>query len=481
MLQFSHNKLILLVVAVLFGITLRSSGRDNATQRFGLSKFDATVDCVRDVFGKPVVWEFHGLTTPLQSCTEAKPDLQDSLTRAGIRVMDAGAFTFLVNAQLFQPQPARPFSPPPLPPLKWTDIKVTLHLQTIHEDELMPKDAQAIAGEILKSARLIPLSVYKLDAEGYPKKGALDVDLNIALWQGQLGPAKDESVVAIIHGRPLFSTARLVYGEIKDGKYSMQWDSPLFNVLHADIEFQDVNGDGWKEVVIESTNYGNREYPMMVIFDRSGHELTRQKKCNTDIAADNNFTEEDGTCAIFGSDIELSGDAQDSQNGDDKSVPTAVDINVSDWDGQVQVFKLVNGLYAPSPATRGSVAPKVAANDADPRMLNLEGIRLLRTGKYDAAELKFQRASDLTGNKNAEYANNLGFALFKEEKYELSVPWFKKAIDLDHGRAVAYLNLGDALVKLNRKSEARDAYNKYLQLAPDSKAAPAVRDKLSTL
>jgi hypothetical protein len=114
-----------------------------------------------------------------------------------------------------------------------------------------------------------------------------------------------ESVVACINARPTFSTARLVYGELRNGKYVLLSDSPLFNILHGDIQFADVNGNGIKEIVIASTNYGNWEYPMYVVFDKNGRELTRQKKCNTTIVADGtwNFSEETGTCAIFGTEI----------------------------------------------------------------------------------------------------------------------------------------------------------------------------------
>lgn len=67
------------------------------------------------------------------------------------------------------------------------------------------------------------------------------------------------------------------------------------------------------------------------------------------------------------------------------------------------------------------------------------------------------------------------------EKYEFAVEWLKKTIELDPKRSVAYLNLGDALAKLNRNADARDAYKKYLELAPDSKAAPDVKQKLGAL
>ena len=52
---------------------------------------------------------------------------------------------------------------------------------------------------------------------------------------------------------------------------------------------------------------------------------------------------------------------------------------------------------------------------------------------------------------------------------------------LDPNRAIAYLNLGDAYLQVGKKSEARQAYEKYLQLQPNSKAAAGVQEKLKGL
>lgn len=59
--------------------------------------------------------------------------------------------------------------------------------------------------------------------------------------------------------------------------------------------------------------------------------------------------------------------------------------------------------------------------------------------------------------------------------------WFQKAIALDPNRAVAFLNLGDAYWELGKKSEAKLAYERFLQLQPSSKAAVGVQEKLKTL
>jgi predicted negative regulator of RcsB-dependent stress response len=47
--------------------------------------------------------------------------------------------------------------------------------------------------------------------------------------------------------------------------------------------------------------------------------------------------------------------------------------------------------------------------------------------------------------------------------------------------SIAYLNLGDAYLQLQKKPEAKAAYEKFLQLAPNSKSAPSVQEKLKSL
>jgi peptidoglycan/xylan/chitin deacetylase (PgdA/CDA1 family)/uncharacterized caspase-like protein len=111
---------------------------------------------------------------------------------------------------------------------------------------------------------------------------------------------------------------------------------------------------------------------------------------------------------------------------------------------------------------------------------NDEGMRLYQEKQYADAAAKFVQAFNLRPNM-ALYANNAGFAFFRMEQYEDAVKWFKQTITLDPKRAVAWLNLGDAYVNLKKNAEARDAYEKYLALAPNGKSAPDVREKLGSL
>jgi tetratricopeptide (TPR) repeat protein len=67
------------------------------------------------------------------------------------------------------------------------------------------------------------------------------------------------------------------------------------------------------------------------------------------------------------------------------------------------------------------------------------------------------------------------------KQYDDAEKWFQKTIVLDPKRAIAYLNLADAYFDQQKKPEAKDAYEKYLALAPSSKTASSVRERLKSL
>ena len=70
---------------------------------------------------------------------------------------------------------------------------------------------------------------------------------------------------------------------------------------------------------------------------------------------------------------------------------------------------------------------------------------------------------------------------FKKGDYRAAAGRFREATKWNDGNAEAWLRLGDAEEKLKDAKEARAAYEKYLQLAPDAKNAAEVRKKLEKL
>jgi tetratricopeptide (TPR) repeat protein len=68
---------------------------------------------------------------------------------------------------------------------------------------------------------------------------------------------------------------------------------------------------------------------------------------------------------------------------------------------------------------------------------------------------------------------------FKTRKnYHAAARRYLRATKWDPGSAEAFLKLGECEEKLNDRQAAREAYEKYLELAPTSKNADTIRKKL---
>jgi tetratricopeptide (TPR) repeat protein len=80
-----------------------------------------------------------------------------------------------------------------------------------------------------------------------------------------------------------------------------------------------------------------------------------------------------------------------------------------------------------------------------------------------------------------ESARNVtaGNYYFKKGNYRASARRYDEATKWDPGNAEAFLRLGESDEKLRDRHGAREAYSKYLQLAPDAKNAEEVKKRLS--
>ncbi|MBI3472818.1 MAG: tetratricopeptide repeat protein [Candidatus Solibacter usitatus] len=70
---------------------------------------------------------------------------------------------------------------------------------------------------------------------------------------------------------------------------------------------------------------------------------------------------------------------------------------------------------------------------------------------------------------------------FKKRNYRAAARRYEEAAKWNPGLAEAYLRLGEAREKQRDAKGARDAYAKYLEVAPDAKNAGDVKKKLKTL
>jgi tetratricopeptide (TPR) repeat protein len=75
----------------------------------------------------------------------------------------------------------------------------------------------------------------------------------------------------------------------------------------------------------------------------------------------------------------------------------------------------------------------------------------------------------------------VGEFYFKKSDFKAAVGRFREATKWNDGNAEAWLRLGDAEDRMKDLKAAREAWEKYLQLAPDAKNAAEVRKKLEKL
>ena len=76
---------------------------------------------------------------------------------------------------------------------------------------------------------------------------------------------------------------------------------------------------------------------------------------------------------------------------------------------------------------------------------------------------------------------NVGNLYFKNGKYRAAELRYTSATKWNDGNDEAWLKLGEVAEKLRDKPKARDAYQKYLELASDAKNAGDIRKKVEKL
>ena len=93
------------------------------------------------------------------------------------------------------------------------------------------------------------------------------------------------------------------------------------------------------------------------------------------------------------------------------------------------------------------------------------------------------------GLKPAEYTFNpleaernlkVGNYYFKKGNYKAAVNRFREATKWNPNYAEGFLRLGESEEKMKDKKAAREAYAKYLEIAPESKEAESVKKKLAS-
>ncbi len=73
----------------------------------------------------------------------------------------------------------------------------------------------------------------------------------------------------------------------------------------------------------------------------------------------------------------------------------------------------------------------------------------------------------------------VGNYYFKKKNYRAAAKRYSEATHWNPGYAEAYLRLGEAEEKLHDKDLWKQAYSKYVELAPDAKNIDSIKKKLS--
>ena len=103
---------------------------------------------------------------------------------------------------------------------------------------------------------------------------------------------------------------------------------------------------------------------------------------------------------------------------------------------------------------------------------NTLGLVLLNLGRPVDAQAEFQTAIDLD-KTNPDLQHNLGIALAQQNRFNEAIAAYKQALSYPTYTTpeVAYYNMGEAYIRLNKPQEAQESFRAAIQLEPTMVAA----------
>lgn len=103
---------------------------------------------------------------------------------------------------------------------------------------------------------------------------------------------------------------------------------------------------------------------------------------------------------------------------------------------------------------------------------NTLGLVLLNLGRPVEAQAEFQAAIDLD-KVSPDLQHNLGIALAQQNRFDDAIAAYKKALTYPTYTTpeVAYYNMGEAYIRLNKPQEAQESFRAAIQLEPTMVAA----------
>ncbi|MGB9873446.1 MAG: tetratricopeptide repeat protein, partial [Hydrogenobacter sp.] len=148
-----------------------------------------------------------------------------------------------------------------------------------------------------------------------------------------------------------------------------------------------------------------------------------------------------------------------------KYINFAIDINPKDYRGYF-LKAIVHDKMGQIVSAEADLKKALELNPGDPELLNHLGYSLLLWyGSARVEEAKKLISEALSKDKeNPAYMDSYAWALYYEGDYQTAYEWLKKAYEREKEDPVINEHIGDVLLKLGRKEEARKYYEKALEL-----------------
>src|SRR5687768_11707915 len=116
--------------------------------------------------------------------------------------------------------------------------------------------------------------------------------------------------------------------------------------------------------------------------------------------------------------------------------------------------------------SRAALAQNFLPENAQPKLMYEEGIRLMRGERYGEAARKFVTVIKLD-SENAEAYNALGAVYVLLNRRGEAYSSFQKAIQLAPDFANAYYNLGNLYERNGQANQAADCFRQAIERKPD--------------
>ncbi|HKY22793.1 MAG TPA: hypothetical protein VJM31_16385 [Vicinamibacterales bacterium] len=226
------------------------------------------------VLGKRVFYDGLERVIGEMACPRTRAEILEALRARDIAVAEEDDWIFLFPGALGRPDGTLPAH------IRWKRLSIVPMIENWHgvpnSRRLTASEQNLILAKVLDDARPAPLvtpSVARLDGDAVRVEYLVRV-LAVSLKSGR------ESIVAILGEDG--GANRVVYGVLERETFTTRWDSPLFKGNKLHLGFQDVDGDGQSEILLQASYGLNQDGRMVFILDANGEELTRELPCVTD-------------------------------------------------------------------------------------------------------------------------------------------------------------------------------------------------------